>query len=147
MRVVKPQRLSVLQRVFEVRGERLLSLGIAAFLPFEAPELPLPEISMWQEVPKQLGKDVALDEGLPKPRGEVLVFGTAFAPGGQARPVFRARVRVGPIDKAAYIVGKRRWVRGVPSEPEPLSQLALGWDKAFGGPGFAPNPIGMSTLR
>lgn len=147
MRVVKPQRLSVLQRAFEVRGERLLSLGITAFLPFEAPELPLPEVSMWQEVPRQLGKDVALDEGLPKPRGEVLVFGTAFAPGGQARPVFRVRVRVGPVDKAAYIVGKRRWVRGVPSEPEPLSQLTLGWDKAFGGPGFAPNPIGTGITQ
>lgn len=147
MRVVKPQRLSVLQRTFEVRGERLLAIGITAFVPFEAPDHPLPEISMWQEVPKQLGKDVALDEGLPKPRGEVLVFGKAFAPGGQERPAFRVRVQVGSVDKAAYIVGKRRWIRGAPSDPEPLSQLALGWDKAFGGPGFAPNPLGMGMVQ
>ncbi|WP_437640826.1 DUF2169 family type VI secretion system accessory protein [Sorangium sp. So ce854] len=142
MRIIKPQRISVLQRVFELKQQRFLALGLAAYVPLDAPELPLPEISMWQEIPRQLGKDVALDEGLPKPRGEVLVFGKAFAGGGKPRPAFRARVQVGPVDKAVYVVGKRRWERGVPSEPEPLTELALGWDKAFGGPGFAPNPIG-----
>ncbi|EYF05503.1 DUF2169 family type VI secretion system accessory protein [Chondromyces apiculatus] len=143
MRVIKPQRLSVLQRVFEIRQERFLALGLTAYLPFDAPELPLPEVAMWQEIPKQLGKDVALDEVLPKPRGEVLVFGKAFAPGGQPRPVFRARVLVGGLEKVVFVVGKRRWVRGVPSEPEPLTELTLGWDKAFGGPGYAANLAGM----
>jgi uncharacterized protein YjbI with pentapeptide repeats len=143
VRIIKPQRISILQRLFEVRRERHFAIGLTAYLPFEAPELVLPEISMWQQLPQQLGKDVALDEGLPKPRGEVLVFGEAFAPGGQPRPAFRVRAQVGPVDKTIYVVGKRRWVRGVPSEPEPLERIALGWDKAFGGPGFALNPGGM----
>jgi uncharacterized protein YjbI with pentapeptide repeats len=143
MRVIKPQRLSILQRVLEVRGERLLAVGVAAYLPIDAPEIALPEVSMWQEIPKQVGKDVALDEGLPKPRGEILVFGRAFAPGGKPRPAFQVRVQVGPLDKSVYVVGQRRWVRGVPSEPEPLSEIVLGWDKAFGGPGFDQNPLGM----
>ncbi|KYF90705.1 hypothetical protein BE20_16880 [Sorangium cellulosum] len=142
MRVIKPQRVSILQRVFELKQERFLALGLTAYVPLDAPELPLPEIAMWQEVAKQLGKDAALDEGLPKPRGEVLVFGKAFSAGGQPRPAFRARVQVGPIDKVVYVVGKRRWERGVPTDPEPLTELALGWDKAFGGPGFAANPLG-----
>lgn len=145
MRVIKPQRISVLQRVFELRRERFLALGLCAYVPLDAPELPLPEVSMWQEIPRQLGKDTALDEGLPKPRGEVLVFGKAFSAGGVPRPAFRARVHVGPIDKAVYVVGKRRWENGVPTEPEPLTELALGWDKAFGGPGFAPNPVGVGV--
>ena len=143
MRVIKPQRVSILQRAFEVRQERFLAIGLAVYVPFEAPELPLPEITMWAELPKQLGKDVALDEGLPKPRGEVLVFGKAFSPGGLARPVFQARVQVGPVDKSVFVVGKRRWVRGVPSDPEPHAELALGWEKAFGGPGCADNPLGV----
>ncbi|AUX22696.1 hypothetical protein SOCEGT47_032020 [Sorangium cellulosum] len=142
MRVIKPQRISILQRVFELRQQRYLALGLTAYVPLDAPELPLPEISMWQEIPRQLGKDAALDEGLPKPRGEVLAFGKAFAPGGKPRPAFRARVQVGPVDKAVYVVGKRRWELGGPSEPEPLTELPLGWDKAFGGPGFAANPVG-----
>lgn len=143
MRIIKPMRVSLVQRAFEIRRERRLALGVAAFVPFEAPERPLPEISMWQELAKQAGKDVAVDEGLPKPRGEVLVFGRGFAPGGRPRPAFLARVQVGSIDKSIYVVGKRRWERGVPSEPEPLTELVLGWDKAFGGPGFAANPLGM----
>ena len=60
MRVVKPQRLSILQRAFEVRGERSLALGLAAYVPIEAPEVALPEIAMWQELPKHAGKDVAI---------------------------------------------------------------------------------------
>jgi uncharacterized protein YjbI with pentapeptide repeats len=145
MRVVKPQRLSILQRSFEVRQQRLLSVAVLAFVPFEAPELPLPEVSLWQLLPRQMGKDVALDEGLPKPRGEILVFGKAFAPGGKPRPAFSVRAGVGPVDKTIYVVGKRRWVLGAPSEPEPLADLLLGWDKAFGGPGFAANPLGMGA--
>lgn len=144
MRVIKPQRLSILQRAFEVRGERLLALGLTAYVPFEAPEHPLPEVAMWQALGKQLGKDVAFDEGSPKPRGELLCFGKAFAPGGVPRPAFQVRVRLGAqaLDKALYVIGKRRWVRGVPSDPEPMTELSLGWDKAFGGPGFAANPQG-----
>lgn len=148
MRIIKPQRLSIQQRVFEIRRERYLAIGVSAYVPFEAPDLPLPEISMWQELPRQMGANVALDEALPKPRGELLVHGKAFAPGGAPQPAFRARVTLGPsdkavIDKTIYVVGKRRWVRGAPSEPEPLTELALGWDKAFGGPKFPHNPMGM----
>ncbi len=145
MRVIKPQRLSVLQRVFEVQGERRLCLVVAAYLPFEAPEVPLPEASMWQVVPKQLGRDAALDEVLPKPRGEVLMFGTAYAPGGVPRPAFQVRVQVGAIDKVAYVVGQRRWSLGGSSDPEPLTSLQLGWDKAFGGKGVAANPLGVGA--
>ncbi len=145
MRIIKPQRISIFQRAFEVRGEKLLSIGLTAYTPFDAPDLPLPEISMWQELPKQAGQDVGVDEGLPKPRGEVLVFGKAFAPGGKPRTVFRVRVRVGDIDKALFVVGKRHWVHGAPSDAEPLTELALGWDKAFGGPSFLQNPLGMGV--
>jgi uncharacterized protein YjbI with pentapeptide repeats len=146
MRVVKPHRLSVLQRVIEAQGQRRLTLGLVAYVPLEAPEIPLAEALLWQDVARSLGKDAALDECLPKPRGEVLLFGTAFAPGGKARPAFQARLTVGAIDKTAYVVGRRRFVLGAPSEPEPLTELSLGWDKAFGGPGFAANPLGMGAV-
>lgn len=145
MRAIKPQRISLLQRAFEVRNERHFAIGLTAYTPFEAPELPLPEISMWKEVAAQAGKDVAIDEGLPKPRGEVLLFGKAFAPGGSARPAFQARLALGPVQKTVFVVGKRSWVRGVPSDPEPLTELYLSWDKAFGGPTFAANPIGIGA--
>jgi uncharacterized protein YjbI with pentapeptide repeats len=50
---------------------------------------------------------------------------------------------VGPLEKALAVLGPRRWRAGVPTEPEPIAELRLGWDKAFGGPGLADNPQGI----
>ncbi|WP_437959509.1 DUF2169 domain-containing protein [Sorangium sp. So ce119] len=148
MRVIKPLRLSVLQRVLTIRRNHHLSVGILVFFPLDAPEAPLPEVSMWQRVMPALGKEALLDEGMPKPRGEVLVFGKAFSPGGEPRPAFAAGVTVGPadtplIDKSIAVVGKRRWRHGAPTEPEPITEMPLVWENAFGGPDYPLNPKGM----
>ncbi|WP_437817709.1 DUF2169 domain-containing protein [Sorangium sp. So ce1078] len=148
MRVIKPLRLSVLQRVLTVRRSHHLSVGLLVFFPLDAPEVPLPEVSMWQRVMPALGKDGLLDEGMPKPRGEVLVFGKAFSPGGEPRPAFAASLQVGPVDKplvdkSIAVVGKRRWHHGAPTEPEPITEMALAWEHAFGGPDYPLNPKGM----
>src|SRR4051812_1101159 len=112
MRVIKPLRLSLVQRVLTVRREHHLGVGILVFFPFEAPEHPLFEVSMWRHLGKVLDQDTLLDEGLPKPRGEVLVLGKAFSPGGEPRPVFAPRLAAGPVDKTVYVVGRRRWAFG-----------------------------------
>ncbi|WP_433935429.1 DUF2169 domain-containing protein [Sorangium cellulosum] len=148
MRVIKPLRLSVLQRVLTIRRSHHLSVGLLMFFPLDAPEVPLPEVSMWQRVMPVLGKDALLDEGMPKPRGEVLVFGKAFSPGGEPRPAFAAGVTVGPadrplVDKSIAVVGKRRWHHGAPTEPEPITEMPLVWENAFGGPDYPLNPKGM----
>src|SRR5262245_60379695 len=143
MRVIKPLRLSVFQRVVTLRRAHHLSVGISVFFPFEAPEIALMEVAMWQQAMKVLGKDAALDEGNPKPRGEVLVLGKAFSPGGQPRPVFAPRVQVGSVDKTVMAVGRRRWSLTGPTEPEPITEMPLTWENAFGGPGYEPNPVGM----
>ncbi|WP_437592524.1 DUF2169 domain-containing protein [Sorangium sp. So ce1000] len=148
MRVIKPLRLSVLQRVLTVRRNHHLSIGLLVFFPLDAPEVPLPEGSMWQRVMPALGKDGLLDEGMPKPRGEVLVFGKAFSPGGEPRPAFAAGLEVGPVDeplvdKSIAVVGKRRWHHGAPTEPEPITEMSLAWEYAFGGPDYPLNPKGM----
>ena len=147
-RVIKPLRISLNQRVVTVRREHHLSVGMLMYFPLEAPEVPLPEPGMWQQVGKTLGKDAIFDEGLPKPRGEVLVFGRAYAPGGQPQRGFAARLRVDRgeaalVDKSVYAVGKRRWQVNGPSDPEPITEMALVWENAFGGPDYPPNPRGM----
>lgn len=149
MRLVKPLRLSVLQRNFEARGSAHLAVAALLYFPFEAPDVPLPEVSMWKAIPDELGKDAALDEGMPKPRGELLVYGTAYAPGGTPRPGFPVRLAmVGEtpersIDKKLYVVGPREWKLTGPTEPRPIAELRLGWEHAFGGEGYAPNPLGV----
>ena len=152
MRVVKPSRLSVLQRVFTLRGKHYLSVGLLAYFPLEAPELPLPEVALWQKAMAEMGKGAStppiLDEGMPKPRGEVLLYGSAFAPGGKPSPAFAARLVLGPaekplVDKRVYVVGARQWHNGVPTDPEPIVEMALAWENAFGGAAYPQNPRGM----
>jgi uncharacterized protein YjbI with pentapeptide repeats len=149
MRLVKPLRLSVLQRNFEARGSAHLAVGALLYFPFEAPDVPLPEVSMWKAIPDELGKDAALDEGMPKPRGELLVHGTAYAPGGAPRPGFSVRVAMAgetperSIDKKLYVVGPREWKLTGPTDPRPITELRLGWEHAFGGEGYAQNPLGL----
>ena len=112
MCVIKPLRLSIVQRMLTVRRDTRLCVGLLVYFPFEAPDHALPEIAMRQRVVKELGKDAALDEGLPKPLGEILVHGRAFAPGGQPRPVVKALLEAGTIEKSLYVVGRRRWTAG-----------------------------------
>jgi hypothetical protein len=42
------------------------------------------------------------------------------------------------------VSGDRRWERGdKPSAPEPFVRMPLAWDRAFGGPRFEANPVGI----
>lgn len=143
MRVIKPLRLSVLQRVLTMSGQHQLAVGLLAYFPFAAPEVVLPESSLWKQATKSLGKDCVFDEAVPKTRAEFLVFGKAYCPGGVARPAFAARCQVGPVDKSLYVAGNRRWKASGPTEPEPIAEMDLVWEKAFGGEGYAPNPVGI----
>lgn len=72
-----------------------------------------------------------------KPRCDVLVEGTAYAPGG--RPAERVPVgfKVGSLMKYFDVVGERFWVKGLvsfaPSRPRPFVEAPISYDVAFGG--------------
>ena len=72
-----------------------------------------------------------------KPRCDVLLHGSAYAPRG--RPVAKVTVsmRVGSVTKSFAVVGKRRWqstfVGVYATEPEPFRSLPISYDVAFGG--------------
>lgn len=72
-----------------------------------------------------------------KPRCDVLLNGSAYAPGG--RPVTRVTVsmRVGKFIKTFNVVGNRSWTRvgflTIPGSPEPLTVMPISYDNAFGG--------------
>jgi uncharacterized protein YjbI with pentapeptide repeats len=81
-----------------------------------------------------------------KLRAEVLVKGTCHAPG--KKPVTECPVlfRVGGWSKMLRVVGPRVWTDSVLgpafSEPQPFTEMPISYANAFGGPGFAPNPVG-----
>ncbi|HTJ84847.1 MAG TPA: DUF2169 domain-containing protein, partial [Polyangiaceae bacterium] len=90
----------------------------------------------------------ATDFAVTKPRADVLLTGSAFAPGGSAthaRVAFKWADGRAPrgFERTLAVVGDRTWRGSSPSSPAPFSEMPLTWDRAFGGPRFADNPIGV----
>jgi hypothetical protein len=72
-----------------------------------------------------------------KPRCDVLLNGSAYAPGGE--PVKRVRVslQVGSLSKSFDVVGNRVWKKRLfsvrASKPEPFTVMPISYNNAFGG--------------
>jgi hypothetical protein len=142
MRGIKPFKLSFISRPFSWGHSHHLGVGVLAYFPLQAEPALLTDQEMWMEVPEVLGKEMALDFGIPMSRSEFLLAGTAHQPGGEPAPVRHVRATVGNIVKSLYVVGDRYWRKGVPTEPVPFTRMPLTWERAFGGEGFERNPVG-----
>jgi uncharacterized protein YjbI with pentapeptide repeats len=147
MKTIKPMKQSLLYKVFEFDHRYHLAVAVLSFFPFEERPLGLlSEPDLWKFVVAELGKDAILDMCMPKPGGEVLVFGKCFAPGGKEMQAGEVRLRVGPVEKTLYVFGDRFWRRAGPvrriSDPLPFSEMAITWENAFGGPEYGKNPLG-----
>ncbi|NVB40144.1 DUF2169 domain-containing protein [Pseudenhygromyxa sp. WMMC2535] len=151
MKVIKPTKLGILTRCFEHRRRFHFGVSILAFVPLRSAEVEasdagvslLPEISLWKFVTERMGAQVALDAGVPKCRGEYLVHGQAFAPGGVAAPMVPVRARVGGLEKSLAVSGDRYWESDFSaSDPRPFTSMMLDWSRAYGGPKYAKNPLG-----
>ena len=80
-----------------------------------------------------------------KPRCDVLLNGTAYAPA--QRPATRVQVslQVDGMSKSFQVVGDRFWVKSSgsikPTDPRPFQSIPLTYDRAFGGSDFThPEP-------
>jgi uncharacterized protein YjbI with pentapeptide repeats len=85
------------------------------------------------------------DLTLFKSCGEWFVTGKAWTPGGRPATSVPCSFRLGAAEKSFAVIGDRRWVGElVPamSEPEPFTEMELRMERAYGGPGYAPNPYG-----
>ncbi|GKT30551.1 DUF2169 domain-containing protein, partial [Aduncisulcus paluster] len=96
-----------------------------AFFDLNDPDNLLDEQELWKTVPGELGPKPIIDQGVPKPRGEVLVSGSCFAPRGQSRPASQVEVRVGEKEKMLNIFGDRYWKNGLITEPEPFVEMPV----------------------
>lgn len=142
MKTIKPQKLGILTRVFENGREFYFVVTTMVFVPMSDPEHLLSEQSLWKTVMPELPPDSPLDAGMPKASGEVLVHGKAYVPGGAPKPVCAVRLKLGRVDKSLYAIGDRRWKMSGPTEPLPFLEMPLDWAHAFGGEGYALNPLG-----
>ncbi len=159
MKVVKPSLLSFNFRVLLTPGRQELTLtSLVAFVLGTGARRLLADIVLWPLVGEAIGEAV-LDEGLPKPGGEVLVYGVCHTPRGQSLPTCAVRVAVGPtgstsgdghpvVDKRLAVFGDRYWIpRGSGSgaavtQPAPFLRMPISWERAFGGEEYPKNPRG-----
>ena len=72
-----------------------------------------------------------------KPRCDVLLNGTAYAPNGKPAERVTVSLRVGSWQKSFDVVGNRTWTQGVLSvkgtPPEPFTSMPISYNNAFGG--------------
>ncbi len=144
MKVVKPTRVGLLQRVFENGRDCYFVVTSFLFFPLSDPRRLLSDVSLWKTALSELTPGSVLDLGMPKPVGEVIVDGVAYA-GATPQPACKVRFRVGEIDKSLLVVGDRHWQATGPSAPDPFTEMRLTWARSFGGESFAKNPLGKGA--
>lgn len=146
MKTIKPEKLGILHRVFENDQRPYLALCVFVGSRFRSPKTLVSEIGVWKAAAEELAGDGGiLDEGFPKPSGEVLVSGRCFAPQGKPVPATTARLHMGSVDKRVAVFGDRVWKNGESSPPKPFTEMPIDWAHAFGGATHPPNIVGMGA--
>jgi uncharacterized protein YjbI with pentapeptide repeats len=146
MKVFKPLQASLLHKTFEFKGKKQLAVSVLFGFPFDGSE-PMLEPNLWKFIASEIGKNGILDLGMPKPNGEVLLHGKYFAPKGTSVTADSVRLKLGKIEKVLLVYGNRYWrVMLGPTEPEPIREMPLDYSNAFGGKGYAKNPIGKGMV-
>jgi hypothetical protein len=91
----------------------------------------------------------AASELIPyKPRADVTLVGSAFAPDQEPVEALVARLALGELDKSLGVIGDRFWIEGPdgpePSPPRPFSVMPLRDERAVLAPD---NPLGFDLTR
>lgn len=113
--------------------------------PFADEQVPASGEVYWDDDVEQSPRAPS-DFALLKPRGECFVIGKAWAPGGAPTSSLACSFKIGAIQKSFAVFGERRWEKGLVrrmSQPELFTEMALRMERAYGGPGHAPNPYGV----
>jgi len=150
MKVIKPLKQGILYKTFENDNRSFFVVTVFSFFPFTPGGRLLSEIDMWKFTAQELGKEVILDLGMLKPRGEVVLTGKYFSPDGRPVPAGKVRIKLAGIEKTLYVFGDRFWKRGPGglmeiTDPEPITVMDISYENAFGGPEFPLNPLGKGT--
>ena len=146
MKIIKPQTMSLLTRPFEFRREYWLGLATLAFMPSGETDILLPEAAMWPFLSVELPPEQPVDAAIPKTRPEFLAVAHAYAPGGTPAPLVTVGIEFGPLSKTLSVFGDRRISGSHVSVPVPFAAMPIDWAHAFGGTGFADNPLGKGTV-
>ena len=147
MKILKPNLADVLIRLFKPDERFALSLGVLKVFPLAVKAdrtTPLPAV--WPLVKLAMGKTL-LDAGLPKACSEFLAYGSAYKPLALTSQPLLVEVSVGEVNKRLAVFGDRQFdlLTGI-SAAKPFSSMPITPENAFGGEGFADNPLGKGFV-
>lgn len=114
--------------------------------------VPLLDADVFGEDPARNGPVLESDFAPLKPECDVLLVGSAHAPGGRPAPRVPVALRVGAVSKSFVVTGDRVWkprlVAGwVPDDPVPFVSRPISYDVAFGGTDVHPrDPQKIATF-
>jgi hypothetical protein len=102
-----------------------------------AEQVPLVDADVFSGEPGLSAPFYESDYAPRKPRCDVLLNGSAYAPGGMPTDRVTVSLRVGSMQKSFDVVGNRYWKKGVllvgATAPEPLTVMPISYNNAFGG--------------
>ena len=143
MKVIKPLRLSAMYRAFHRDGREWLALTTIAMTDLQGKHVLLPEPDLWETVTEEIGSDGVLDMSMPKANPEFLVTGNAYTQHQTEKKLCAVSVQVQGRKKTLAVFGDRFWIDGRPSEPQPFEAMPISWRRAYGGPAYEENPLGI----
>ncbi|WP_058912976.1 DUF2169 family type VI secretion system accessory protein [Entomohabitans teleogrylli] len=146
MKIIKPLRLSLLQRPWRWQQKNHLGVAVMGLADMSSAPRLRPETELWQLVESELqpGNSV-VDLAIPKACAEFLASGFAYTAHQQQKTACAVKIQVAEKEKTLLAFGERHWVNNVPSQPLPFEQMPLNWSRAFGGPEYADNPHGTGA--
>jgi hypothetical protein len=100
-------------------------------------QLPLVEADAFAGEPGLSAPAAESDFAPKKPKCDVILNGSAYAPGGRPSESVPVSLQVGSLSKSFNVVGNRAWVKDVFSwratRPVPFVKMAISYANAFGG--------------
>ncbi|MES9850433.1 MAG: DUF2169 domain-containing protein [Candidatus Thiodiazotropha sp. L084R] len=102
-----------------------------------AAQLPLIETDIYPGEPGLSAPAYEYDFSPFKRHCDVLLHGSAYAPGGRPTSLVEVSLRLGSLQKSFAVIGDRCWESGnfttQPGYPAIFEQMSLSYDRAFGG--------------
>ncbi|ELY3838105.1 DUF2169 domain-containing protein [Cronobacter turicensis] len=144
MKIVKPLRLSVLNRPFRWEGKNYLGVSVIALADMGPTPKLRPEVELWQLAASELQTSGGvIDMAIPKVRAEFLATGHAYTHHQQEKTACAVRIDVENLSKSLAVFGDRYWAGSRMTLPRPFDEMRLDWSRAYGGEGYEENPHGV----
>lgn len=144
MKIIKPLRLSMLNRPFRWQGKNHLAVSVLALSDMGPTPQLRPEMELWQLAASELQTcGGVVDMAIPKVCAEFMATGFAYTHHQEEKSVCVARIDIENLSKSLVVFGDRYWVHSKMSLPQTFSEMRLDWSRAYGGRDYADNPHGV----